>query len=150
MTDSNHTPDDSHGVLDQETQSANPDPRHQKRIRLMQALFSHSFEQEIDLTTDELKTYQQIVAQIDDLDPQIQAHAPERPLADINQVDLAILRLSVFEATQTKVPTKVIINEAVELAKEFGTDSSPKFVNGVLGQLLAKDKTNEKEPAKES
>jgi transcription antitermination factor NusB len=125
-------------IIDKEVKDSNPDPRHQRRIRLMQALFSYSFGQDIDLQEqDEQDIFHQIVDLLEDIDPQIQKFAPERPLSEINQVDLAILRLVTYEANQTKVPKKVIINEAVELAKEFGTDSSPKFVNGVLGQMMA-------------
>lgn len=120
-----------------ETEDTNPDPRHQRRIRLMQALFSASFGQTVDLPSDELAYLEAIKVAIPDVDTEIKQHAPERPLAEVNQVDLAILRLIVFESKQTKTPTKVLINEAVELAKEFGTDGSSRFVNGVLGHLLA-------------
>jgi N utilization substance protein B len=73
---------------------------------------------------------------VSEIDAQLAAHAPERPLSEINQVDLAIMRLIVHEAQAGKTPKKVLIDEAIELAKEFGTDSSPKFVNGVLGKVL--------------
>jgi len=78
----------------------------------------------------------QIIALLPSIDASLQEAAPERPLKDINKVDLAILRVIMFESLQKKTPKKVLINEAVELAKEFGTDSSPKFINGVLGKLL--------------
>lgn len=77
-----------------------------------------------------------ILAQSSEIDALLAAHAPERPLAEINQVDLAIMRLVVAESQTGVTPKKVLIDEAVELAKEFGTDSSPKFVNGVLGKVL--------------
>lgn len=108
------------------------DPRHQKRIDLMQLMFSYSFHQD----QEDLEPINQIIAELDQIDQLIQKHAPERPLQDINKVDLAILRIIVFESLHKKTPTKVLINEAVELAKTYGTDSSPKFVNGVLGKLL--------------
>lgn len=115
------------------------DPRHQRRIELMELLFSYSFYQPDGFPEQFLGSKDEIaeiIAVLPDLDRQIKEHAPERPLSDINQVDLAILRLAAYEATSTKTPKKVIINESVELAKEFGTESSPKFVNGVLGKLL--------------
>lgn len=146
MQDTNQLPDGNR-VMEKESKDTNPDPRHQRRIRIMQALFSHSFTQEIDLADDEQELYQKILATLEELDPIIQKHAPERPLTEINQVDLAILRLIIFEATQTKIPVKVAINEAVELAKEFGTESSPRFVNGVLGQALTS--TDKKQVKKE-
>ncbi len=70
------------------------------------------------------------------LDLLIAEHAPEWPLDQVAVVDRNILRLALWEvAVYRKTPLKVGINEAVELAKAFGTDSSPRFVNGVLGSL---------------
>lgn len=114
------------------------DPRHQKRIALMQMLFAYSFSPglSVEAPTDIDPELKPVIDQLGELDAIIQAHAPERPLADINKVDLAILRLIVFESKEKKTPKKVLINEAVELAKSFGTDTSPKFVNGVLAQIL--------------
>jgi len=113
------------------------DPRHQKRIELMQALFAYTFfdpEAWLD-SANRTAEIDQIIAQIPQLDEQIQQFAPERPLKDINKVDLAILRIIVFESNHHRTPVKVLIDEAVELAKEFGSDTSPKFVNGVLGKF---------------
>ncbi|MGC9469726.1 MAG: transcription antitermination factor NusB [Anaerolineae bacterium] len=70
------------------------------------------------------------------LDEYIQTHAPEWPLDQIAVVDRNLLRMALYEFTVGKVPVKVAINEAVELAKEYGSDSSPRFVNGVLGALV--------------
>ena len=71
----------------------------------------------------------------DDLDKQIQPIAPEWPLSQIARVDLEILRLALYELTEMDdvAPPKVVINEAVELAKAFGSDNSSRFINGVLG-----------------
>jgi len=70
------------------------------------------------------------------LDSLIAEHAPEWPLDQVAVIDRNILRLALWEvAVYQKTPLKVGINEAVELAKAFGTDSSPRFVNGVLGSL---------------
>ena len=72
----------------------------------------------------------------DRLDALIAEHAPEWPLEQVAVIDRNILRLALWEvAVYQKTPLKVGINEAVELAKAFGTDSSPRFVNGVLGSL---------------
>jgi N utilization substance protein B len=70
-----------------------------------------------------------------DLDAKIQPIAPEWPIDQIARVDRAILRLGLYELLHRKdvVPPKVAINEAVELAKAFGSDNSSKFINGVLG-----------------
>ncbi|HEX7017362.1 MAG TPA: transcription antitermination protein NusB [Patescibacteria group bacterium] len=115
-----------------------PDPRHQKRMTMMQKLFSSSFYQNLDLENleEHLVEIRDILEKIPELDASIQNAAPERPLTEINKVDLAILRLVVFESTYKKTPKKVLINEGVELAKEFGTESSPRFVNAVLGKVL--------------
>ena len=70
-----------------------------------------------------------------DLDAKIQPIAPEWPIEQVARVDRAILRLGTYELLYRakEVPPKVVINEAVELAKAFGSDNSSKFVNGVLG-----------------
>jgi len=70
-----------------------------------------------------------------ELDEKLQPLAPEWPIEQISRIDRAVLRLGLYELTlsKDKVPFKVVINEAVELAKSFGSDNSGKFVNGVLG-----------------
>jgi N utilization substance protein B len=71
------------------------------------------------------------------LDPLIQANAPEWPIEQMAIIDRNILRLAIYEmASSIGTPYKVVINEAVELAKSFGSDSSPRFINGVLGSLM--------------
>lgn len=108
------------------------DPRHKHRIKLMQDLFRFGFDSR--QTTKATTSLTQSLAKID---PKIQAAAPEWPIAKIAKIDLAILRLAVWElAIVQKEPPKVIIDEAVELAKAFGNEASPKFVNGVLGTIL--------------
>jgi len=71
-----------------------------------------------------------------DLDRVIARYAPEWPLEQIAAIDRNILRVACWEfAVDTETPVKVAINEAVELAKFYGSDSAPRFVNGVLGSL---------------
>jgi len=71
------------------------------------------------------------------LDVFIHRHAPEWPLEQMAYIDRNILRMAVFEfAVDGRTPVKVAINEAVELAKSFGSDSAPRFINGVLGTLV--------------
>jgi len=73
-----------------------------------------------------------------EIDQYIRKFAPAWPVAQIPAVDRNILRLAIFEILlDNRVPVKVGINEAVELAKTFGSDSSPKFINGVLGSVSA-------------
>jgi N utilization substance protein B len=73
----------------------------------------------------------------DVLDRFIHEYAPEWPLDQMAYVDRNILRIALFEfAIAGDTPVKVAINEAVELAKVFGSDSSPRFINGVLGALV--------------
>lgn len=70
------------------------------------------------------------------LDQIIAAHAPEWPLEQVATIDRNIIRIALWEFTVYKdTPMKVAINEAVELAKVYGSDSTPRFVNGVLGSL---------------
>lgn len=75
-----------------------------------------------------------------EVDQIIKDSAPEWPLERIAKIDLAILRISVYEVAYAKVNASVAINEAVELAKEFGGESSAKFVNGVLGSVAERFK----------
>lgn len=83
------------------------------------------------------KLTQGVTDRADELDKQLQPLAPEWPLAQIARMDRVILRIGAYELIYGKdAPPKVVINEAVELAKAFGGDNSSKFVNGVLGSLL--------------
>lgn len=91
--------------------------------------------------TDELAEFARqiifgVIPLTHDLDHLIEKYAPEWPLEQIAAIDRNILRVSLWEfAIQRETPVKVAINEAVELAKQFGSDSAPRFVNGVLGSL---------------
>lgn len=72
-----------------------------------------------------------------DLDTALQPIAPEWPIDQIARMDRVILRIGLYELLhEPDVPPKVVINEAVELAKAFGSENSSKFVNGVLGTAL--------------
>ncbi|MBN2678549.1 MAG: transcription antitermination factor NusB [Anaerolineaceae bacterium] len=76
------------------------------------------------------------------LDNLIAEYAPDWPLDQVASIDRNILRMALWEmAIQTDTPVKVVINEAVELSKAFGSESTPRFVNGVLGSLA--DQLNE-------
>ena len=82
------------------------------------------------------------------LDELIQKNAPEWPVEQIAIIDRNILRIAVFEiAIDQGTPLKVAINEAVELAKLFGSESSPRFVNGVLGSLVSQGRGSFKDPS---
>ena len=94
-------------------------------------------------------TVYRILENLDAIDATIQKVAPERPLDEINMVDLAIMRTTVFESEQKDTPKKVLINEAVEMAKEFGSESSSRFVNGVLATLLIPEGSENKEEKEE-
>jgi N utilization substance protein B len=91
-------------------------------------------------TIDDLTFVEELIrgvaANSEKLDEKLQPLAPEWPLAQISRIDHSILRLSLyelFEMPESKIPSKVTINEAVELAKSFGAENSSKFINGVLG-----------------
>ena len=117
------------------------DPRHHKRIKIVQDLFAHSFEGSKSVPNDGIT--EKIIESEEKIDKLIAKYAPKFPLNRIAKVDLAILRLAVYELIiEPTEPTKVIINEAVELAKQFGGEKSYAFVNAVLGMIV---KTNKKE-----
>jgi N utilization substance protein B len=80
------------------------------------------------------------------LDATIKEIAPEWPLNQMSPIDRSILRISIFEMTlDPNIPVKVAINEAVELAKLFGSESSRRFVNGALGTLANKQLSRERQ-----
>ncbi len=129
--------------------------RHLGRIVILQSLFEHDFRNEVDPSYDLNEVITRNIAQyeksLDDtefveeviksvikkqkeLDDILGPLAPEWPVDQIARIDKLILRIALYELRFGKnAPPKVIINEAVELAKEFGGDNSSKFVNGVLG-----------------
>jgi N utilization substance protein B len=131
--------------------------RHLGRIVALQTLYEYEFRKQSDdesVDIDEvlsrnLERYQEaiddtdfvgvlvkgVIAEEADIDAKIQPIAPDWPIDQIARIDRNILRIGVYELLHQgkKVPPKVAINEAVELAKAFGSDNSSKFVNGVLG-----------------
>lgn len=110
------------------------DPRHQKRAKLIKSLFSFGFQPKKSTKNPLLQKILRNLALIDKI---IVKAAPEWPIKQINRTDLAILRLAVYELIiAKKEPAKVIIDEAVELAKTYGAEKSFGFVNGVLGTIL--------------
>jgi N utilization substance protein B len=145
--------------------------RHQARIAALQALYeidcaNHAPGHVLERRLAEAKLPRAIenftrklvrgtLEHQDVLDLFIHRHAPEWPLEQMAYIDRNILRMAIFEfAVDGQTPVKVAINEAVELAKTFGSDSAPRFVNGVLGTLVehkasiaqsVKDKAREKQ-----
>ncbi|MFH1646291.1 MAG: transcription antitermination factor NusB [Chloroflexota bacterium] len=78
-----------------------------------------------------------VIRHRDDIDANIHRFAPAWPVAQIAIIDRNILRLAILEILfDNKVPVKVAVNEAVELAKAFGSENSARFVNGVLGSVI--------------
>jgi len=107
------------------------DPRHKRREELLKKLYSYSFGEE-----KKDKKIEQIIDKLPEIDKLITKNAPEWPIGKLNKVDLAILRLAIYELIEGKVPEKVVIDEAVELGKEYGAQNTARFVNGVLGTIL--------------
>lgn len=144
--------------------------RHLGRIVALQTLYEEEFRQEVkdphlDLdevlernigryadTIEDKDFIGELVHGVDkrrqELDDIIRPVAPEWPIEQIARMDRVILRIGVYELLFEKgVPPKVVINEAVELAKAFGGDNSSKFINGVLGTVL-RNKEASSEPKK--
>lgn len=128
--------------------------RHKARTLALQALYEidmvgHDPEATVDhlleeerLTEENAAFARDLVRGVtryrDKLDVHIHRFAPAWPVEQIAVIDRNILRLAIFEILlDNRVPMKVAINEAVELAKEFGSDNSPRFINGVLGAVSA-------------
>lgn len=141
--------------------------RHLGRIIALQTLYEQEFRQEADDTdfdvmavldrniarykdmVDDTDFIKKLVAgvsaQCADLDAQLQPVAPEWPIDQIARMDRLVLRIGLYELqNENDVPPKVVINEAVELAKSFGGDNSSKFINGVLGTLLRNQEASDK------
>jgi len=131
------------------------DPRHLARVLALQELFSKDFNKdsintdviplaelmELDeITQYDTKLYEKIKEGVIDnnteIDSIITKYAPQWPLDQIKLVDLQILRIAIYEGFIGKItPPKVALDEAIEIAKEFGGETSSKFVNGVLGAI---------------
>lgn len=100
------------------------DPRHRKRISRFKRLYAASFIPGVKFDRK--------------VDTVISKNAPDWPINKLNRVDLAILRLAISELREARTPPRVIVDEAVEIAKTYGTAKTPKFINGVLGNLVKK------------
>lgn len=110
------------------------DPRHLRRIKTFKSLFARSFIEQKPFNDLSQKVHQNL----SQIDPIIEKSAPEWPLIQINKTDLAILRLAVYELLfERDTPAKVIIDEAVEIAKHYGSENSGSFINGALASALA-------------
>jgi N utilization substance protein B len=102
-------------------------------------VIKHSLEEE-PLTEENVVFVKELVSGVlnnkKQIDANIKQFAPAWPIAQISVIDRNILRIAIFEILfDDKTPIKVAINEAVELAKNFGSDSSPRFINGVLSSV---------------
>ena len=141
--------------------------RHFARILIMQTLYEWQQRENLDLNKiierhlnkhdfeeNNLKFIKGIIKglkkNLDEIDEIITVAAPDWPLPQIAQVDLAALRLAIYELLfDDEVPPKAVINEAVELSKAFGGENSSKFVNGVLGTVFrTSDKYDPKDDKK--
>jgi len=114
------------------------DPRHEERVRIVQNLYSLFFnDRGTDLPfTRERVRVDLIRKNIKNIDPIIKKYAPRFAIGEIAKIDLAILYLAIFELLiEKKNPPKVVINEAVQLGKEMGSERSYSFINAVLGKI---------------
>ncbi|MBZ7935140.1 transcription antitermination factor NusB [Campylobacter sp. B0100352/1] len=83
-----------------------------------------------------LNLYQGIIHNLSNIDEKLNTHLNENKIEKLGYIERAILRLGAYELLFTDTPSAIIINEAIELAKELANDSSPKFINGVLDSLI--------------
>ena len=115
-----------------ELDEAKHDPVHALENRLMEASLSPSAE------AYARKLIDGVLQNLTEIDMSISTYAPAWPISQMAMLDRNILRVAIFEILIGRdAPPKVAINEAVELGKVFGADSSPGFINGVLGSLMA-------------
>lgn len=130
-----------------------PGPRRQSRIKALQVLYEvdtaghdarsiiDRLKKEAELPDESLQFTAELVKGVtsnqDAIDRLIGKYAPNWPVEQLSIIDRNILRIAIFELKYHKeTPPRAVANEAVELAKSFGSDSSTKFVNGVLGSLM--------------
>lgn len=106
------------------------------RVQTVKTLFENTFRPKLNIKKPTLA--RQVLQKQKEVDSIIIKNAPAWPIEQINPVDLATLRLAIFELLfkNKKEPYKVVIDEAVEIAKEFGSETSGSFVNGVLGSIV--------------
>ena len=116
------------------------DPRHLRRREAVKTLFAETFAKQPN-PSDLVKEILKHKVKIDKL---IRDAAPQWPIDKLNKIDLAVLRLAVYELENSDAPPKVVIDEAVELSKEFGSESSSSFINGVLGTIYKEDPSSDK------
>lgn len=126
--------------------------RHYARIIALQSLYEADFRnsnEELQIFDRHLENIEEseensdfakellkkIVEKKSDIDNTIEKYAPDWPIAQVAVLDRNILRLSVCEMLYFETPPKVVINEAIELAKSYGSETSSKFINGVLGSV---------------
>lgn len=109
------------------------DPRHFKRVKIVQEVYSFFF----NPTEIKHKKTQEVIDNEVKIDSLIVKAAPKYSIDKISKVDVAILRVAIYELIfEKKEPVKVIINEAVEIAKEMSGEKSPGFINAVLGKVI--------------
>lgn len=112
------------------------DPRHEARVEALKTLFEKSFRSQTSLEAGSVA--EQVFKNRQKIDRLIKKTAPAWPINQIAPLDLNILRLATWELLykDKKEPYKAIVDEAVEIAKEYGSDTSAGFVNGVLGSII--------------
>lgn len=112
------------------------DRRHQARVEIVQKLYSLKFSPDTSSDSTDAKV-RSILKVTDTINKLIKDSAPKFPIEKISKVDLSILQLAIYEMNyEKKAPPKVIINEAIELAHELGSEKSPGFINAVLGKIF--------------
>jgi len=116
------------------------DIRHKRRTEVVEDLFAYSFVQPAFIPPHRSDLFDAIVPKIAEIDTHIVEFAPKFPIDRLSKIDLAILRLAIYELKINPIePAKAVINEAIELAKELGGEKSYTFINGVLAQLIPHD-----------
>lgn len=110
------------------------DPRHKQRVDTIKQLFAESFSNQ-GQESEDLNKIDQLVDKIDAL---ISDAAPQWPIDKLNKIDLAILRYAVYELAEKDTPMKVVVDEAIEISKEYGSENTPSFINAVLGTIIKK------------
>lgn len=137
--------------------SAPQDSRHLKRLERLRSVFSWQFfvdlgpEALASTDQEQFQAGQMVIDHIAELDAIILHYAPKHGIDTFNKMDLAILRQALYELTYTDTPPAVVVDEAIEISKEFGGEDTASFVHGVLGNHIddTRKVSDEQQPATE-
>lgn len=130
------------------------DRKPEESVEILNRQLKHIKEQDKEISREDQEFIEDLfsgtIENSKKIDQELTEAAPEWPLQQIASIDRNIIKLAIYELNYMDTPPKVVINEAIELAKTFGSETSPKFVNGVLGTIFKRSPKYIKEEKEEN